>query len=130
VAEWKRCVHCGGRFWAGDFYESVSAPPRFPGESMRQHWRHTSSRTSHLPEGDPHSTPGVCEECSAKNEEEWEAYEEAVRQPTRLEAVERMLAGLRQPVPDEDQIEPGWNARRVELIKELEAERAELLQDR
>jgi hypothetical protein len=132
VAGWAYCSQCRGQFWAGDSssYKSVPAPPRFPGEGMIRHWRRTSSRTSHLPRGDPNSQPGgVCEECSAANEEEWTAYEELVRQPERLEAVERMLAGLRQPVRDEDQIEPGWNARRAELIKELDAERAALLED-
>jgi hypothetical protein len=38
-----------------------------------------------------------------------------------------MLAGLMQPPREGQQIEPGWDARRAELIKDLEAERAKLL---
>jgi hypothetical protein len=51
------------------------------------------------------------------------------KQKARLESVEKTLEGLRRPLPAEQQIEPGWDARRVELIKELEAERAALLED-
>lgn len=36
-----------------------------------------------------------------------------------------MLAGLRQPLRGDEQVESGWDARRADLIKELEAERRE-----
>jgi hypothetical protein len=52
-----------------------------------------------------------------------------MKQKARLESVEQMLTGLRQPLRVEEQLEPRWDARRAELIKELEAERAALLED-
>jgi hypothetical protein len=71
----------------------------------------------------------VCEECSAKNAEGWKLRERYLKQKARLESVDKMLAGLRRPLPAEEKVEPGWDARRVELIKELEAERAALFED-
>jgi hypothetical protein len=71
----------------------------------------------------------VCEECSAKSEEGWKAREKSAKQAARLETVERMLAELKQPLREGEPVEAGWNARRDQLIKDLEAERTELLKD-
>jgi hypothetical protein len=106
-------------------FKSVRPPPRLPGESWIQHHRRNANRYSEASviDGSP------CERCSAKNAELWGTYERFTRQKARLETVEKMLKGLKQPLPEAEQVEPGWDARRAELIKELEAERGELLED-
>jgi hypothetical protein len=143
VARWLRCAQCGRRYWAGDFYKPVSAPPRLPGESViryvRRKWlsvpRLVAMVDSVFGRGSlstttlPPASLRVCDECSAQNEEGWKGRERSAEQAARLEAVERMLAGLRQPSRDVEPIEAGWDARRPQLIKDLEAERAELLKD-
>jgi hypothetical protein len=140
VANWLRCAQCGQRYWAGDFYKPVSAPPRLPGESLiRYVWRKLLSVPfkdpywvrflTRWPVGVPPASVRVCEECSAKNEEGWKARERSAKQAARLESVERMLAGLRQPLRDEKPVETSWDVRRAQLIKDLEAERAELLKN-
>jgi hypothetical protein len=130
VANWLRCAQCGQRYWAGDFYKPVSAPARLPDESLiRYVWRKLLSVEFKGPLGVPPASVRVCEECSAKNEEGWKAREKSAKQAARLETVERMLAGLRQPLRDGEPVEAGWDARRAQLIKDLEAERTELLKD-
>lgn len=132
MADWARCPQCGRRYWAGDSYRPVPPPPRLPGENAVHYgWRKSVFFVRSVPNlrlGD-YWIIAACEECSAKNDEGWKAHELFMKQKARLESVEKMLAGLRQPLRAEEQLQPGWDARRAELIKELEAERAALLED-
>lgn len=140
MANWVRCAQCGRRYWAGDFYKPMPSPPRLPSESgIRYVWRKMVLLVRHevflrrvpasLWSRDLPVSLSVCEGCSAQNEEGWKARARSDKQAARLETVEKMLAGLKQPLRDEEQVEPGWDARRAELIKDLEAERAKLLEE-
>ena len=77
----------------------------------------------------PYLPIAACDACSAKNEEGWKAREKSAKHAARLETVERMLAGLRQPWRDGEPVVAGWDVRRAQLVKDLEAERAKLLKD-
>jgi hypothetical protein len=137
VADWELCGQCGGKYWAGDAYSPVPPPPRLPHESLIRYSLRatfTSIRRANVVLTRANrwwsrSRVAVCEECSAKNDAGWKAHDRFMKQKARLESVEQMLTGLRQPLRVEEQLEPRWDARRAELIKELEAERAALLED-
>jgi hypothetical protein len=132
VADWELCGQCGRRYWVGDSYRPVPPPPRLPYESLIRYLLRASFTSIRRASSWHLWNRGffaVCEECSAKNDEGWKAHERLMKQKARLESVEKMLAGLRQPPPAEEQLEQDWDARRAGLIRGLEAQRAEILKD-